>query len=319
MYDPPAIEFKDRSVRLTLFGAMAVMAGVGCLVLGLAHILLLFWHDLLPGLDTMPVDLRSSVMGALIYALLGLAFVWVGSGSIRKRRWARPLMLTLAWTWLAGGVTALVLLPALLEMSLGMTIPGAQMDSDVVWLIKLVSMLGIGLLGVVLPGLFVWAYNDRHLRLTCEAHDTQPDWTQGCPPAVLGLSVGLGACGLVLALMALRPAVPWFGRLVTGWPGALMFVLGGGVSLWLAREIYALRVRGWWVASVFLIVGGVSTWLTLVRIEPAEMFRAMGYPEELLPSGSSAIGRVTAWLTIFTTLATLGYMASIRKHFSRRS
>lgn len=322
MQDPrapnPAAPFKDRSARLTLFGALAILAGSACVVFGLLHLLFLLGAGRLPGTESMPADWRSYVMGTLLYGLLGAAFILVGSGSVRKRRWARPMMLALAWTWLLGGACVLFLLPGMLDAALGAAMPGAPVtDATVVHLVKTVMMVGTALFGVVVPALFVWTYDDRNLRLTCEAHDPQPDWTEQCPPPVLGLSVGLGACGVVALLMALRPVVPLFGRLLTGWSGVLSLLVGAGICLWLARETYALRPRGWWLTTAFLVLVGASTWLTLERVAPAELFRAMGYPEDTLASPPSALISAAAWLTVALTVLTVVYMGAIRKHFRR--
>jgi hypothetical protein len=314
MQDPPATGFKDRSSRLTLFGALSILAGGGCLLLGLLHVALLLGAGRHLGVQ---VDARAHLSGALLYALLGGAFIWIGGGSVRKRRWARPLMLTLAWTWLLGGLSVLLLLPGLVDIALGTAVANATPpDPSVVGLAKIVLMLVAGFVGVVVPASFVWVYNDRHLRLTCEAHDPEPDWTQSCPPSVLGLSIGLAACGGVALLMTLRPAVPLFGWLATGWPAVLSLLVGAGACLWLARETFALRASGWWITTVFLVLVGVSTWLTLVRVQPDELFRAMGYPEDSLPSGDSTFGHVATWLTVVFTLLTVAYMVGIRKHFT---
>jgi hypothetical protein len=319
MQDPQvpssAPRFKDRSARLTLCGALSILAGGGCVAFGLLHLLFLLGGGRLPGTESMPVDSRSYVMGALLYGLLGAAFIWVGAGSVRKRRWARPMMLALAWTWLLGGACVLFLLPGMLDAVLGAPVT----DVTVTRLVKIVLMVGTALFGVVVPALFVWTYNDRHLRLTCEAHDPQPDWTERCPPAVLGLSVGLGACGVIVVLMALRPVVPLFGRLATGWTGVLSLLVGAGICLWLARETYALRMRGWWLTTAFLVLVGASTWLTLERVAPSELFRAMGYPEDTLASPPAAFSSAAAWLTAAFTVLTLVYMGAIRKHFRRRA
>jgi len=313
---PAAIPFKDRSARLTLFGALAILAGAGSVALGLLHVALLIGAQRIPGLETMPVDTRSSVMGGALYVLLGAAFVWVGAGSVRKRRWARPLMLTLAWTWLLGGVSVLLMLPGVLDLALGLSGAGSPLvDPTALGLVKAVMLLGTALFGIVLPALFVWAYHDDHLRLTCESHDPHPDWTRNCPPPVLGLSIGLGICGVLGALMALRPVVPLFGRLATGWPAALMMLAGAGACLWIARETFALRVRGWWAATVFLVLVGLSTWLTLARVPASELFVAMGYPRDSVASGDTSFGPAVSWLTVVMTLATVVYMVRIRKHF----
>jgi hypothetical protein len=316
LHSPAATPFKDRTARLTLFGALAILAGAGGIVLGLLHLVLLLGARHVPGLETMPVDARSYVMGAALYVLLGAAFVWVGAGSVKKRRWARPLMLTLAWTWLLGGVSVLLLLPGLLDLALGMNSVGsAPPDPTVAGLVQAAMMLGTSLLGVALPALFLWAYYDDNVPLTCDSHDPKPDWTRNCPPPVLGLSVGLGACGVIGLLMVLRPVVPLFGRLVTGWPAALSLVAVAGACLWMARETYALRVRGWWTTTTFVVLAGLSTWLTLARVPASELFLAMGYPEDSVPEGEASFGRMASWLTVVVTLATVVYMAGIRKHF----
>ena len=140
-HSPAAAPFKDRSARLTLFGALAILAGAGSVALGLLHVMLLVGVQRIPGLETMPVDTRSYVMGGTLYVLLGTAFVWVGAGSVRKRRWVRPLMLTLAWTWLLGGVSVLLLLPGLLDLAMGLSAPGSPaLDPTVAGLVKAVML-----------------------------------------------------------------------------------------------------------------------------------------------------------------------------------
>jgi len=311
----PSVPFKDRSARLALFGLLAILAGCFSVLLGLLHLLLLAAGGI-PGAESIPLDARASAMGVVLYGLLGGAFIWVGAGSMRKRRWARPLMLTLSWTWLLGGTAILLLLPGMLDVVLLGGSPGMPaMDPT---LISLVKLLGLGLtavFGVVVPAVFVWTYNDRNLRLTCEAEHPSPDWTERCPPSALGLSVGLGACGVLALPMALRPAVPLFGMLSTGWPGALLLIAGGCACLWLAREVYALTMRGWWATTIFLFLIGLSTWLTLRVSDPDELFRALGYPDDS-PTPGDAFVAVNSWLTVAVTLLTLVYMGAIRKHFA---
>jgi hypothetical protein len=306
--------FKDRSTRLTLFGLLAIVVGCFSILLGLLHLLLLASGGL-PGVESIPVDRRTSAMGVVLYALVGGAFICVGVGSVRKRRWARPLMLTLSWTWLLGGTAVLLLLPGMLDVVLRGASPGMpEMDPTLASLVTLVVSGLTALCGVVLPALFVWTYNDRNLRLTCESTHPAPDWTERCPPSALGLSVGLGACGVLALPMALRPTVPLFGRLLTGGPAALLLIAGGCVCLWLAREVYALTMRGWWATTVFLLLIGLSTWLTLRSADPDELFRALGYPDDSPTPGDTFVS-VNSWLAVAVTLLSLVYMGAIRKHF----
>jgi hypothetical protein len=308
----PDVPFRDRGPRLALCGFLVILAGSGAVLLGGLHALLLLGGPRVPGLESVPVDVRSSLTGLLLYLLLGAALIAVGVGSVRKRRWSRPLTLTLAWTWLLGGICLLFLLPAAWTL---LAAGAPLLDPTVASLVRIVLLAGTAVFGVILPALLVVVYGDPHLRQTLEAHDPRPDWTERCPPSVLGLSLSLGACGVLTALAAPRPVVPWFGRLVVGWPGALLLLAGAGVCLWLAREIYALRPRGWWATTVFLVLLGLSTWLTLQRVPFAEMLRAMGWDEGLLPAGRTTLGPTAGWLTLALTVASVAYLVGIRKYF----
>ena len=95
---------------------------------------------------------------------------------------------------------------------------------------------------------------------------------------------------------------------------SLAMLVGAGLCFWMARKVYAQLLSGWWATTVFLALVGVSTCVTLVRVDPAEWYRAMGYPDELVEAltlGST----IPFWLTVAVTLLTLIYMARIRKHF----
>jgi len=297
-----------------LFGALSIAIGFICALFGLLHLLLALMSDSLLEAQALPVEPQSYVMGAMLYFLLGGAFAWVGTGSVRKKRWVRPLMLTLAWTWLLSGVSVLAMMPGILAGALDPSMTGVALDDAVVGVVKL-GLLGVGaLFGVVLPALFVLVYQDRYLHMTCEVYDPESAWTERCPPAVLGLSVGLGACGVMALPMILRPVVPFFGWLATGWAGAGLLLIGAGLCLWLARKIYGLLLSGWWATTIFLTLTGVSTWITLLRVAPVDWYRAMGYPDELLQA--TALGStIPSWLTAVVTLLTVVYMVRIRKHF----
>ena len=306
--------FRDRSTRLVLFGVLSIAIGGICVLFGLLHLVLALSSGSFPGAQGLPLEPRAYVMGALLYFMLGGAFVWVGIGSVRRRRWVRSVMLTLAWTWLLSGACTLVLMPGMLAGALETSVPEAAGNPTILGLVRIVLLGAVALFGVALPALFILVYRDRYLQMTCEVYDPECAWTERCPPAVLGLSIGLGACGVLALPLALRPVVPLFGWLVTGWPAALLLLLGVGLCLWMARKTYEQLPSGWWATTFFLTAIGVSTWVTLVRVEPAEWYRSMGYPDELVEA--MTIGStVPAWLTVAITLLTLIYMARIRKHF----
>jgi hypothetical protein len=277
------------------------MAGVGWFLLGLL------------GLFVPSTDPRTAAMGFALDGLLGAAFVWTGVGSLRRRRWAPSMMLILAWAWLLGGALALVLAPGLID---GIVPPGA---AGVAALVKLIVLGALAFGGVLLPAAFVWAYRDPDLQRTCERDDPRPAWTERCPTPVLGMSVGLAALAALGLPMLARPVVPFFGLLLGGWAGALAIVTGAVASAWLARESYRLTACGWWGPTLLMTVVGASTVVTLVRVDPLELYRRLGYPEEQVELlRGAASGPLLAWVTALLTLLSVGYMVAIRKHFRPR-
>jgi hypothetical protein len=313
-------QHKDRSARLTLFGLLSIVVGASCLLLGMLQLVVPLATRRTGG--AFGVDPRSQLMGAILYALLGAAFIAVGAGSIRKRRWVRSLMLVLAWTWLLGGLLVIAVLPGALDGVLRAGIGGASAapPPGVMALVKWVVFAIAGFGGVVLPALFVWVYQDRNLLRTCEATHPSPTWTERCPIVVLGLSLGLAAFSVLALATAVRPVVPWFGRLITGWPGSWITLAGALLCAYLAWSTFKLRADGWWGSTALFVAIGVSTLWTLARVELAEFYRAMGYPERqlaLLERSGAMDGRLMFWLTALTTVLTVAYMVGIRKHFRR--
>jgi len=269
------------------------------------------------GLAGLEIDPAGQAMGAATWGLLGLAFGWAGLGAVRKRRWSRLVLLTLAWGWLLGGALTLLLLPAALEAALSVTVtegpPGLATAARTV-------ALGVGAaLLVALPALFVLALHERDLRLTLEAADQDPGWTARCPPAVLGLSLSLAATALFSLPLAFRPVVPWFGRLVTGLPGLGLLLAGAAGCAWLARATYLLRSAGWWGATAATALAGASLLWTLRAVAPGAWPAALGYTGEqaalveALFAGPAATSAASAALALG-----LAYMLAVRRHFGRR-
>jgi hypothetical protein len=311
----PDASFRDRTVRLQLFGTLAVLCGGVCVVLGLLHLLLI----LVGGEESLELDPASLVMSALTYGLIGAILIWAGVGSLRRRRWVRSLMLILGWTWLIAGVLGTLVVVVMLDDLLMLAFADLELPPPAyATTIKVVLVLLTAGTGVALPLAFIWAYREPDVLKTCAAADPVPDWTARCPLPVLGLSFGLAAVAILCLPLAVRPAVPCFGRLVTGWAGGLLLVLGGAVAALLARSTFKLSVAGWWGTTLLLILVGVSVAVTFLRVDAAEYYRALGYPEQQLEVlGRSVVSSrwVTVGGTAALTLLSLVYMAAIRTHF----
>ncbi|HXV76990.1 MAG TPA: hypothetical protein VD788_11805 [Candidatus Polarisedimenticolaceae bacterium] len=312
---------RDLSARLTVFGAGAVLIGCGLVALALLHLAL---PRITRGLDAggTAVDPATAWMGAALYSLLGLALVGSGVGSIRKRRWVRPIMLFISGTWLMVGsfVTGLVVLVAddLVALAAGDLIVSTPE------LVGPVRALMIGLsagFGLVLPALFFWAYRDRDVETTCARHSPGAGWSDRCPPAVLALSAALAGAGLIGLPSVFRPVFPLFGRVATGWPAVVGLLMVSAWCLWLGWSTFRLEREGWWGTLVFFTVLGWSTVVTALAVDPLEFYLLLGYDEEQLellrPSAGAA-----RWLMVGSSVAltVLGvvYLLGVRRHFSGR-
>jgi hypothetical protein len=186
-----------------------------------------------------PPPAASVAMGALFYLGIAVVFGWLGVGSILARRWARTLSLALGWIWLlsglVGGLFSLVLLPrifAAMPQTGGPDMTGVAMGCAIAVIVPVL---------ILLPLAFVLFYRGRNVRATFEARDPHPRWTDRCPFPVLVLALLAAFAVLPCALNALHPAVPLFGRLLTGPPGAAAMLLFALLQVALAWGLYKLR------------------------------------------------------------------------------
>ncbi len=112
--------YKDRSTGLLVFGILLILLGALC---ALFVPLMILGQTMSASHTGMEPNYRMILPGAVMYGALAVAFIWLGIGSIKARRWARALMLVLSWAWLVTGVTAFaflaVLLPQLLKTATG--------------------------------------------------------------------------------------------------------------------------------------------------------------------------------------------------------
>jgi hypothetical protein len=310
---------RDLSTRLTIFGVVSVALGCGLIALGLLHLAL---PGMLEDLDgERPVDLATALMGAVLYAMLGGVLVWAGIGSVRKRRWVRPIMLFISGTWLIVGLFVVLLVVVtvddLILMAGGDLLVSSTEMALIVRTIMISGSVGFGLL---LPGLFFWAYHGRGVEATCLRHSPEPGWSDRCPATVLALSASLAAAGLLGLPTVFRPVLPIFGRVATGWPAIVGLLMISVWCLWLAWSTFRLEREGWWGTLIFFLLLGLSTLVTAVNVDVLEFYRLLGYPEEQLdllrPSAGPSRLLMIVGSVAFTVVG-LVYVLGIRRHFFR--
>jgi hypothetical protein len=233
---PPPPAFTDRRTGLLVFGIFEILLGVICvLFIGL----IVLSQAMLSRNTGTPLSLQMLAPSIGIYLVFACGFVWIGIGSIQCRRWARALMLILAWCWLTIGLVSVPLTAVITPRILGSSTakgaaalpPGAMIG------IIVFQILFLGVFFVVLPAAFVFFYRSPHVKATCETRDPVRRWTDACPLPVLGVSclLWLGAAMLLSWPIAYRGMMPFFGVLLTGWSGTLVALGLTALWSWLGR------------------------------------------------------------------------------------
>jgi hypothetical protein len=303
---PPA--HKDARTGCIAFGVLEILMGIACVLL----VPLLLVAASLPPQEANHRQLISSVATCVLAAV---AFVWLGVGSISCRRWARTLLLIVAWSWLVAGVMMIVVLAIVMSMMASQLATGA---AGIAVILLFLAILGLFL--VVVPGALLLFYQNRNVQATFEARDPSPRWTDACPLPVLmtALWIALGALLTVPAIASRDGIFPLFGRLLSGSPAAFALLLAAGVSLWLAWALYRLQPAALWAAVALTVVGAVSAVVTFARVDFLEVYRLMGYPQEqidMVRQMGLLGGQRMAWLMALMGLATVIFFIWLRKYF----
>ena len=306
-----APDFKDRSLGLVIFGVIEILIGVFCA--------LLVPLILVAGSLTGAADLRSTVPSMVLHSVVAAVFIWLGVGSVRARRWACELTLSLSWIWLVTGICSMVvgawLVPAMLR---GMA-ASSDLPPSFVFFVSLVVFGIIGSLYVLLPGAFVLFYRSPHVAATCRARDPRPQWTDDLPRRLLTLVIVWALAAVsVLVMPAYGFVVPFFGVVLNGASGAAVWaaILAGCVVL--AWGSSRRASWAWWGGVVAIVLATLSSVITTVRIDPAAFIRAMGLPEEqmALLSEIAMPGRwvmALVWVVMWGTF--LAYLMTVRRFF----
>lgn len=315
---PAVPNFKDRRTGLIVFGILEiVMGGLAALMIPL----MILGQVMAARLNQEQPPLRQMVPAMGVYVIVAAVLITLGIGSCKTRRWARALSLIVAWSWLGMGVITMVAMAFFLPSILNVPQPqGQALPESARVVVMVVSMLFMGMLFLVVPGVLVWFYRSRHVKATCEARDASPRWTDGCPLPVLGLSLWLafGAVSMLSLPLSTRGVLPVFGRLLSGVAGSLGCV--GFAALWAycAWMVYRLRAAGWWIVSISLCVGMASALVTFMQIDLMEMYRAMGYPEkqiEMMKQYSFIQGHNMAYFSVAGAIPMLGFLLYVKRYF----
>jgi len=315
---PPVPPFRDRHTGLLVFGILEILLGTLCVLMAGFTALAQVMESQTPETN---INSRMMLFGALFYIAFAAVFVWLGIGSIQCRRWARSLLLILAWSWLGVGVIAVPLMGFFMPRILAASPPnGPALPPGMLPVIVVMQLIFMSVLLVVIPGVLVFFYSSRHVKATCEARDTVRHWSDACPLPILAVVCGLwlGAVTMLIFPLAYGGLMPFFGTIVSGLPGTLLTMGLAGLSLWIGWMWYRLKVIGWWALAATMIVLSLSNIITFSHLDIVELYQKMGFPQaqiDLIRRQGLISSRFMVWNSLVWLAPMLGYMLWAKRYF----
>ena len=310
-------EFKDRSAGLVVFGIIEIAIGAFCALLIPLALAVALASRSLQG-PAAGLDVRTMLPSLALYAVIAVVFVWIGVGSIRARRWACAVMLSLSWLWLITGARAMaalwLLMPRLQDLAGMAELPGGAMTLALV-----ATSLLLGFIYVLLPLAFVLFYRSPDVAATCRARDPGPSWVDSCPPPIVSLVLiyGLGGASM-LFLPACGFAFPLFGAVLDGWSGAAAWLVVLALLLYLMVGTARRERRAWTVAMAVSLVAACSSTVTATVVPWSAWLDRVAMPGQW-PQLGAALGEPAVAVKVLLALAVWGswiaYLVRVRRLF----
>jgi hypothetical protein len=268
------MDYRDRSLILAAIGVLLLSVGIVAAFLGPAEMYCFYlfseggrFHYEGFGFGSfMFGNIASQIMG---YYLIAMVCIPLGYGHLRIRRWARTLSLTLLGFWLVAGVPLIVVFLFILLASKDLSLAGG-----------LIAVISLGLSYTVLPGLLIWFYRSKDVKLTFETKDPKSYWIEALPLPVLVL------CSLfLLYAIALHIPIffngifPLFGVWLSDLEGILLIDISIMCLVGLIWGTLKLRAWAWWGTLVYFGLMTFSSILTLSMSSFSNILSKMRFPE----------------------------------------
>jgi uncharacterized membrane protein len=316
--------YRDRSTGLQVFGVIQIILGV---LVALFIPMVLLGAVMSRKMTGTAMPMGTYLMTCLTYGALAIVLITLGIGSIRARRWAWALTLILSWFWLIIGVLATVLITAMLPSSFASGLskaaaanPGAGgLPTGITAVILTFVIVLLAVFLVAIPLAFVLFYRRNDVETTCKGRDPVERWTDRCPLPVLAASlIFAGAASYYFFLSFTTPLVPFFGKYLTGVPGATGCLVLAAVDSFLAVWFFRVRLLGWWVGIVSLALRAISAAITFARGDLLQAYSRLGWKQaqlEMMSRSPVLRGHIVLWWSLVYLLVGLGYMVWIKRYF----
>lgn len=314
----PSPGFKNRRTGLQIFGVVQLILGCLCLFFAVVIAMAKQFQPQAQGEST---RLTLLVPVIAVYGVLAFKFGWLGIGSILCRRWARAMTLISSWLWFSMGVAIIPLMIWMVPKTLSSMPAGTPgITPQMMTLILFFQILFVGFFFILIPGAFILFYRSPHVKSTCEALDPRTRWTDRSPLPVIGVSCVVALGTLMLIAMALSgfAVMPAFGTLLTGAAGSGSLLLMGLIWGWLALSIYRQKVAAWWGLILLMLLLTLSNAVTFTRIDPMDLYRSMGYPQDqidMISKSGLATRGYFVWSSTIYFLPMMFYLLWVKRFF----
>jgi hypothetical protein len=325
---PPAPEvpsYRDRGSLLVFFGVIQIILGLLAALMVPLAALGAFMSHFAPGGGMRPGQFIS---GVAVYALIAIALLCLGIGSIQAKRWAWALTLVTSWYWLVSGVLGTVLLTAVLPLFMRAALqaqrnaagtPSPEISTGVMAVILTILIVIAAFFLIAVPIALIVVYSRRDVAETCRHRDPVERWTDRVPLPVLGASVVLATHAVAMLFTGFgTPLFPFFGRHLYGVTAMGCFVLVAVLDAYLSVAFYRLQSTGWWIAAIITPIRLLSMALTYIRTDLMDAYSKMGMSEEqlrMLNSSPISHSHATLWWNLLSVVILYGYLLWLKRYF----
>ncbi len=269
--------YRDRRPILAVIGGLLLLIGIAAALLGPVEMYCFylfseggrFYYEGFGFGSFMFGNIASQIMG---YYLIAIVLIPLGYGHLKVRRWARTLALTLIGFWLVVGVPLIVVFLFVAVTSKDLSLATA-----------LIMLVALALSYLVVPGLLIWFYRSRNVRLTFETKDPKSYWIERFPIPVLVLCSLYSLYIIVLHILIFFNGIfPLFGVLLVDIQGIFLLDILIACLACLIWGTFRLRTWAWWGSVIYFGLITSSSILTLCRSSLSDILSRMKFaPTEM--------------------------------------
>jgi hypothetical protein len=322
----PVNDKRDRRGRIKAMGVFQiVLGGITSLILLIGLLGMLLSSALAESMGSEQNGIGASLASLGVYALAALFFFTAGIGSLKLRRWSRPLVLAFMWPSLIFGmlgfVFGVIFLPTVFAAMPIPEGPNLALQKEIMSAVSVVVNVILFIVCVAIPAIHLLIYQPASIRETLLRVDTTPRFTDKCPTPVFGIVISLISIGLMQLCSIFMGVALFFGVLLTGPAAAALLAAEAAVCLVLARLVFKCRPAGLLGTIAFMVYLGARNAIGFLSINFMDFLLASkaanAQSREIIETAFSnmPLGSISAAFWGIAGLSSAGYVFYVKKYF----